>query len=230
MVGGDPFDWSTKEWLRGIRGDEGPPSHSHPHHLTMFRGETDNSNCVPADMYPWVTGQHSKSFYTLDNAVGTITQVDTRTFEHAFNSRAPYPTNQRVSSCVVGWMYSLDDHVFPRSWIVCSKGRSKWAQLLKPFFDGIRMHWTIAPLKIGSGAGVFVPQRFFIMIGPRSTTRCSSRCCTMGYLINNLGLQLGLSRLRLSTGFASCQTWWSALFNDVSGWMTRCNVSVACLL
>jgi len=57
---------------------------------------SDMSNRVPASLYPKVTGQHSRASYSLDHAVGTITQVDTRTFDQSFNKMGPYPSGQQV--------------------------------------------------------------------------------------------------------------------------------------
>ena len=54
------------------------------------------SNRVPASLYPKVIGQHSRASYSLDHAVGTITQVDTRTFNQSFNKMGPYPSAQQV--------------------------------------------------------------------------------------------------------------------------------------
>jgi len=65
------------------------------------RFQTDNSNLTHQHLYLRVTGPRSTASFSLNNAVGTITQVDNRSYEHAFNGRAPYMTNQRVSSCVV---------------------------------------------------------------------------------------------------------------------------------
>ena len=57
---------------------------------------SDMSNHVPASLYPKVIGQHSRASYCLDHAVGTINQVDTRTFNQSFNKMGPYPSAQQV--------------------------------------------------------------------------------------------------------------------------------------
>ena len=57
---------------------------------------TDMSNRVPTSLYPKVVGQHSRASYTLDHAVGTITQMDTQTFNQSFNKMGPYPSAQQV--------------------------------------------------------------------------------------------------------------------------------------
>jgi len=104
MVGGDLLDWSTEEWLRGIRVDKGPPSNSHHlfYHFTMSRSfQTDNSNLTHQHLYPRVTDPHSTTSYSLDSAVGTITQIDNCSYEHAFNGQSPYMTNQQVRSSVI---------------------------------------------------------------------------------------------------------------------------------
>ena len=72
---------------------------------------TDNSNLTRQHLYPRVTGPRATASFSLDNVVGSITQVDNRSYEHAFNGRAPYMTNQRVSSCVVeGGPFEEVDH------------------------------------------------------------------------------------------------------------------------
>ena len=58
----------------------------------------DISNRVPSSLFPKVVGQHSRALYTLDTAIGTISQVDTRTFDKAFNGMGRYPSAQQVSS------------------------------------------------------------------------------------------------------------------------------------
>jgi len=97
LVGGVGCDWLEREWLRGIRGDEGSsikfPLTNHPL-ITMFA--TDVSNRIPTSLFPRVTGNHPRVVFTLDNTVGTITQSDNRVFERRFNGNGPYPSNQRV--------------------------------------------------------------------------------------------------------------------------------------
>jgi len=99
MMGGVVVDWLERECLRGTRGDEGfsitLPS-SHTAKPEMFA--TDVSNRTPSSLFPKVVGQHSRASYTLDTAVGTITQLDTRTFDKAFNGMGRYPSAQQVSS------------------------------------------------------------------------------------------------------------------------------------
>ena len=63
--------------------------------------QTDNSNLTHRHLYPRVTGPRAPVSYTLDNAMGTITQVDNRGYEHAFNGQSPYMTNQRVCGDVI---------------------------------------------------------------------------------------------------------------------------------
>jgi len=97
MVGGVVVDWLEREWLRGTRGYERFPitlPSSPTAILDMFT--TDISNCVPASLYPKVVGQHSRTSYTLDHAVGSITQMDTQTFDQSFNKMGPYPSAQQV--------------------------------------------------------------------------------------------------------------------------------------
>ena len=57
---------------------------------------TDLSNRTLTSLFPRVTGNHPRVVFTLDNAVGTITQTDNRVFERRFNGNGPYPSNQRV--------------------------------------------------------------------------------------------------------------------------------------
>jgi len=41
-------------------------------------------------------GNHPRAVYTLNNAVGTITQTDIQSFEHHFDGEGSYPTDQCV--------------------------------------------------------------------------------------------------------------------------------------
>jgi len=59
---------------------------------------TDMSNRTPASLYPKVVGQHSRTSYTLDHTVGSITQTDTRIFDQSFNKMGPYPSAKQVGS------------------------------------------------------------------------------------------------------------------------------------
>jgi len=97
LAGSVGCDWLEREWLRGIQGDEGSsikfPSTNHSL-ITMFA--TDLSNRTPISLFPRVTGNHPRAVFTLDNAVGTITQTDNQVFERRFNGNGPYPSNQRV--------------------------------------------------------------------------------------------------------------------------------------
>ena len=74
MLGGVSLDWLRREWLRGIRVDEGTLHHSHIHYSIFI-------------MRPAVSGNHT----------GTITQVKNRIFATSFLGINPYPSNQRVS-------------------------------------------------------------------------------------------------------------------------------------
>jgi len=56
----------------------------------------DMSNSSSSDLFPRVTGQKVKAIFTMETAVGTITQTDSRAFSRAFNSQCPYPTNSQV--------------------------------------------------------------------------------------------------------------------------------------
>ena len=58
---------------------------------------SDMSNRSASDLFPSITGQHPRASYNLTHAVGTITQMDTRTFSRSFDSTGRYPTNARVS-------------------------------------------------------------------------------------------------------------------------------------
>ena len=64
--------------------------------------QTDNSNLTHQHLYPRVIGARATTHYSLDHAVGTITQIDNRKYEHAFNGQGPYMTNQRVRDSVTG--------------------------------------------------------------------------------------------------------------------------------
>jgi len=64
---------------------------------------TDNSNQTPASFYPRVTGTHGHAHYTLDHAVGTITQVENRSFDKAFDGNSHYPLPSEVSDGVIGF-------------------------------------------------------------------------------------------------------------------------------
>lgn len=95
IVGGVEGDWLEGEWIRGIRVDEGsfitfPTSHS----PKMFA--TDMSNRTTSDLYPRVVGQHPRAMYSLVTAVGTITQLENRTFSRSFNREGPYPSIAQV--------------------------------------------------------------------------------------------------------------------------------------
>jgi len=57
---------------------------------------SDMSNRVPASLYPKVIGQHSRASFTLDHAVGSITQINTRKFDNSFNKMGPYPSADQV--------------------------------------------------------------------------------------------------------------------------------------
>ena len=84
MLGGVSLDWLRREWLRGIRVDEGTLHHSHIHYsLSVMR--------------PAVSGNHPRTVFRLDNHTGTITQVENRVFAMSFLGINPYPSNQRVS-------------------------------------------------------------------------------------------------------------------------------------
>jgi len=99
MMGSVVVDWLEREWLRGTQGDKWfsitLPS-SHTTKPDMFT--TNVSNHTPSSLFPKVVGQHSHASYTLDTAIGTITQFDTRTFDKAFNGMGRYPSAQQVSS------------------------------------------------------------------------------------------------------------------------------------
>ena len=74
------------------------------HHIpTIFSAfpnmfSADMSNRTTASLFPRVTGNHAKTSYSLEHAVGTITQIDNRIFDKGFDGHPTYPTNQRVSS------------------------------------------------------------------------------------------------------------------------------------
>ena len=99
MVGGVPPDWLVRELIRGIRGDEGPPSNSH-HLFYCFTMsglfQTDNSNLPSSFLYPRVIGTKAEATYDLTTAVGTITQIDKRAFDKAYNGQGRYPLNKEV--------------------------------------------------------------------------------------------------------------------------------------
>ena len=58
---------------------------------------TDNSNLTHASLFPRVVGNHPRALFRLDNYVGTISQLENRTFERSFDLSGTYPTTQRVS-------------------------------------------------------------------------------------------------------------------------------------
>jgi len=62
---------------------------------------TDMSNCIPASLYPKIVSQHSRALYSLDHAVGTITQIDTWNFDQSFNKMGPYPSGQQVYNSLI---------------------------------------------------------------------------------------------------------------------------------
>ena len=97
MVGGVYDDWLGREWIRGIRGDEGS-SIKFPIILLLpfIMFATDNSNLTTVALFPIATGTHAVASYSLDHRVGTITQKDNRSYNRSFNREGPYPTN----SCV----------------------------------------------------------------------------------------------------------------------------------
>jgi len=98
MVGGVIVDWLEREWIRGTRGCE-RFSITLPSFLPVLPSmfATDLNNRTPASLFPKVVGQHPRSSYELDNTVGTITQIDTRIFDQAYNSQGRYPSPQQVS-------------------------------------------------------------------------------------------------------------------------------------
>ena len=57
----------------------------------------DTSNRTPAMLFPRVLGTQARVSYSLDNAVGTITQLENRVFSNNFMMTGSYPTTQRVS-------------------------------------------------------------------------------------------------------------------------------------
>ena len=69
------------------------------------RFDADMSNRSPSDLFPRVTGQRVKAIFSMETAVGTITQVDSRTFNRAFNSQHPYPTNSQVRLKLFSLLY-----------------------------------------------------------------------------------------------------------------------------
>ena len=113
LAGGVGCDWLEREWLRGLRGDEGSsikfPSTNYPL-ITMFA--SDLSNWTPTSLFPRVMGNHPRAVFTLDNAVGTITQTDNRMFECCFNGNGLYPSNQRVRDLWNGeYCHRLIEHI-----------------------------------------------------------------------------------------------------------------------
>jgi len=97
-MGGATVDWLEREWIRRTRGYEGF-SITLPSFLPVLPSmfTTDLNNRTPASLFPKVIGQHPRSTYELDNTVGTITQIDTRVFDRAYNSQGRYPSPQQVS-------------------------------------------------------------------------------------------------------------------------------------
>ena len=57
---------------------------------------TDMSNRPASSLFPSITGVHPRTSYSLDHAVGTITQVDNRIFDKSFDSSGRYPSNTQV--------------------------------------------------------------------------------------------------------------------------------------
>jgi len=96
MMGGVPRDWLSREWIRGIRGDEGPPSKFPSSTIMPPRFGTDNSNLPLSSLYPRVIGNKTQGSYDLTHAVGTITQIDKCSFDKAFDGNGRYPTNREV--------------------------------------------------------------------------------------------------------------------------------------
>jgi len=72
---------------------------------------TDMSNCTPASLYLKVVRQYSHTLYTLNHAVGTITQVNTRTFNQSFNKMGPYPSAQQCQGNPCTLDYTTDPSV-----------------------------------------------------------------------------------------------------------------------
>ena len=96
-MGGVCGDWLGREWIRGIRGDEGSSIKFPIILLLLFiMFATDNSNLTTAALFPIATGTHALASYSLDHRVGTITQKDNRSYNRSFNREGPYPTNSRV--------------------------------------------------------------------------------------------------------------------------------------
>ena len=92
-----------RDWLRGTQVDEGLPSnslqHYHrsyaaPHQPAMFA--TNLNNRPVSSLYPSVVGQHPLGIYNLTNAVGTITGINSRTFDRTYDLSGRYPSNHQV--------------------------------------------------------------------------------------------------------------------------------------
>ena len=64
-----------------------------PHHISLLLIHYTN-----LAMEPTIIGNHGRGHYNLTYVVGTISQVENRTFRGNFDNSGPYPSNQRVIS------------------------------------------------------------------------------------------------------------------------------------
>ena len=106
MVGGVYVDWLEKGLVKRNPSGRGssikfpltlPPSYALPDKPAMFA--TNLNNRPVSSLYPKVVGQHPLATYSLTNAVGTISGIDSRTFDRAYNLSGHYPSNRQV--CLV---------------------------------------------------------------------------------------------------------------------------------
>jgi len=86
-----------------------PTISSSPLLLFTMSFATNNSNLMPAHFFPQVTSTHGCAQYTLDHAVGAISQVENCSFDKAFDGNDQYPHPPEVCYDDVwflgGWMY-----------------------------------------------------------------------------------------------------------------------------
>ena len=57
---------------------------------------TDMTNRPDSSLFPRVIGVRNKATYTLETAVGTISSIDSRNFDRAYDLSGRYPSNLQV--------------------------------------------------------------------------------------------------------------------------------------
>ena len=104
MVGGDLCDWLFEGCFKRNPRRRGssirsPTSHPLPN-MSANNFDSDMSNRLASSLFPRITGVHPRTSFSLERAVGTISQVDNCIFNKAFDSTGRYPSNTQVRQCL----------------------------------------------------------------------------------------------------------------------------------